>query len=271
MPDSLNYGQIEPILLTALLRKLGPTHAGLSLDSFSLHAKACAGGSDAPGRQFILRAVARDGRDALLDPVYLFGFTTETAQGALANWCAHRIRELWRGRTDPFTEARNRLKTTRFGRMYGSGAAPEDEGEKLLCRLLGYPTQDEIGSAQNIPVAMPGFKQPKTTVGLKALTDQLQHFDYSGLEMRVAAGAVSYGGPSLVRKNAEADPNYCPYCMRCSGLVRMRKVGHMHWRCDCGAEHIETDGHDDGSGAVDGVPGCDSGGAPADQDAASAD
>lgn len=46
---------------------------------------------------------------------------------------------------------------------------------------------------------------------------------------------------SQVRINAEADPTYCPYCMRCSGLVRMQLVEAMLWRCSCGAEHDERD------------------------------
>lgn len=42
-----------------------------------------------------------------------------------------------------------------------------------------------------------------------------------------------------VRKIAENDPNYCPYCMRCRGLVRMKKVEDFFWKCDCGAIHDE--------------------------------
>jgi hypothetical protein len=44
---------------------------------------------------------------------------------------------------------------------------------------------------------------------------------------------------SIVLRNAIERPGYSPYCMRCPGLVRMRQVGHMHWRCTCGAEHDE--------------------------------
>lgn len=32
-------------------------------------------------------------------------------------------------------------------------------------------------------------------------------------------------------------PDYAPYCMRCSGMHRMRKVGDYYWRHSCGAEH----------------------------------
>lgn len=44
-------------------------------------------------------------------------------------------------------------------------------------------------------------------------------------------------GQMLVIENAKKDPNYCPYCMRCRGLVRMRKIEPFYWRCKCGAEH----------------------------------
>lgn len=44
---------------------------------------------------------------------------------------------------------------------------------------------------------------------------------------------------SQVRLNAEQDPTYRPYCMRCSGLVRMQIVEPFYWRCACGAEHDE--------------------------------
>lgn len=46
---------------------------------------------------------------------------------------------------------------------------------------------------------------------------------------------------SIVRQNAEKDPTYCPYCMRCKGLIRMKKIEHMYWRCFCGAEHDERE------------------------------
>jgi hypothetical protein len=40
-----------------------------------------------------------------------------------------------------------------------------------------------------------------------------------------------------VRENAEKDPNYRPYCMRCKKMPRMEKVAPFYWRCACGAEH----------------------------------
>lgn len=49
------------------------------------------------------------------------------------------------------------------------------------------------------------------------------------------------GELSSVRANAERDPNYRPYCLRCRGLVRMTKVATMHWKCVCGAEHKEEE------------------------------
>jgi hypothetical protein len=36
--------------------------------------------------------------------------------------------------------------------------------------------------------------------------------------------------------NADKDPYYAPYCMRCTGLVRMRIVERHYWRCYCGAQ-----------------------------------
>lgn len=44
---------------------------------------------------------------------------------------------------------------------------------------------------------------------------------------------------SIMKLNAEKDPNYCPYCLRCSGLVRMVKVEHLLWKCKCGTIHDE--------------------------------
>ena len=42
----------------------------------------------------------------------------------------------------------------------------------------------------------------------------------------------------IVRSNAEKDPTYCPYCMRCRGLQRMRKVAAFQWACPvCPAKH----------------------------------
>lgn len=47
---------------------------------------------------------------------------------------------------------------------------------------------------------------------------------------------------SQIHINAEANPYYCPYCLRCPELVRMKKVEPFYWRCDCGAEHDERKG-----------------------------
>lgn len=41
----------------------------------------------------------------------------------------------------------------------------------------------------------------------------------------------------IIVKNALKDANYCPYCLRCSGLVRMKKVATLLWECHCGAIH----------------------------------
>ncbi len=41
---------------------------------------------------------------------------------------------------------------------------------------------------------------------------------------------------SIVYHNAAANPNYCPYCLRCRDLVRMKIIERFYWRCACGAE-----------------------------------
>jgi hypothetical protein len=46
---------------------------------------------------------------------------------------------------------------------------------------------------------------------------------------------------SVVRMNAEKDPTYRPYCMRCDGLVRMQIVEPLLWKCHCGAIHDERE------------------------------
>lgn len=46
---------------------------------------------------------------------------------------------------------------------------------------------------------------------------------------------------SQVRLNAELDPAYAPYCLRCPGLVRMTRAGALYWVCQCGATHDERD------------------------------
>lgn len=46
---------------------------------------------------------------------------------------------------------------------------------------------------------------------------------------------------SLIRFNADKDPDYCPYCMRCSSFIRMKKIEPFYWRCKCGAEHDERE------------------------------
>lgn len=43
-------------------------------------------------------------------------------------------------------------------------------------------------------------------------------------------------GDWIVINNAKKDPAYCPYCMRCSGLARMRRVESFYWKHSCGAE-----------------------------------
>jgi len=46
----------------------------------------------------------------------------------------------------------------------------------------------------------------------------------------------------IIYRNATSDPHYAPYCMRCRGLVRMRKVAHLYWRCyKCPAIHDQRE------------------------------
>lgn len=40
----------------------------------------------------------------------------------------------------------------------------------------------------------------------------------------------------LILDNVEKNPHYAPYCLRCSGLVRMEIVERHYWRCRCGAQ-----------------------------------
>lgn len=45
---------------------------------------------------------------------------------------------------------------------------------------------------------------------------------------------------SQVRRNAELDSWYAPYCLACRSMARMAEVSRFFWRCtECGAEHDE--------------------------------
>jgi hypothetical protein len=46
---------------------------------------------------------------------------------------------------------------------------------------------------------------------------------------------------NVIQQNAARDPNYSPYCLRCSGLVRMIKIETLLWHCRCGAVHDERE------------------------------
>lgn len=47
---------------------------------------------------------------------------------------------------------------------------------------------------------------------------------------------------SQVRYNAEKDPAYCPYCLRCRSIKRMVMIVAMLWECsDCSARHDERE------------------------------
>jgi len=45
------------------------------------------------------------------------------------------------------------------------------------------------------------------------------------------------GFRNLVRRNAERDPTYSPYCLRCTSMARMTRAEPFLWRCACGAVH----------------------------------
>lgn len=65
-----------------------------------------------------------------------------------------------------------------------------------------------------------------------------------GILMAIADGVARVRPPrtekSVMRMNAEADPTYRPYCMRCPRLTRMRVLERFVWGCDtCGATHDE--------------------------------
>ena len=51
------------------------------------------------------------------------------------------------------------------------------------------------------------------------------------------------GEKSLIRRNAEKDPDYAPYCLRCSRGSRMRQLERFLWWCPCGARHDERRDH----------------------------
>lgn len=50
---------------------------------------------------------------------------------------------------------------------------------------------------------------------------------------------ISKAHAYVVVSNYANDPSYCPYCMRCSGLHRMKLVEPYLWRHHCGAVHDE--------------------------------
>jgi hypothetical protein len=49
---------------------------------------------------------------------------------------------------------------------------------------------------------------------------------------------------SVVRWNAEKDPAYRPYCLRCKRMGRMNIVSPFLWKCPCGAVHDERTIHE---------------------------
>jgi len=60
--------------------------------------------------------------------------------------------------------------------------------------------------------------------------------DIEAVKMSEAIRMARLVVEGTVHTNALKDPTYCPYCMRCSGLIRMKKRGPFSWACDnCGA------------------------------------
>lgn len=50
---------------------------------------------------------------------------------------------------------------------------------------------------------------------------------------------ISKAHDKTVVTNYRNNPAYTPYCLRCSGLHRMRLVEPLLWTHDCGAVHDE--------------------------------
>lgn len=61
-----------------------------------------------------------------------------------------------------------------------------------------------------------------------------------GVTKAAIAAAVAVAHDKIIVSNSLTRPEgYAPYCMRCDGMKRMKQVGVLHWRHDCGAEHDE--------------------------------
>lgn len=48
--------------------------------------------------------------------------------------------------------------------------------------------------------------------------------------------AIDAWQQEIVLRNVATDPYYAPYCLRCRGLVRMRRVERHYWRCHCAVQ-----------------------------------
>lgn len=73
---------------------------------------------------------------------------------------------------------------------------------------------------------------PDPTVGIEP--DPARHPPVTPADLAAWEQAAERADQTVLR-NAERDHAYCPYCMRCPGLVRMVKQADFLWRCRCGA------------------------------------
>ena len=123
-----------------------------------------------------------------------------------------------------------------------------DEKGKLVAYVGGEgPTETRrrarlFGMAQ---VLLECLKAAMNDISLAAATAKAE--DKQGVYAELASHLAIYQkavdnveiSSNSIRFNAEGNPNYAPYCMRCPGLIRMKKVKPFYWRCQCGAEHDE--------------------------------
>ena len=64
------------------------------------------------------------------------------------------------------------------------------------------------------------------------------------IETFLGSTRIMWINPSLAHdqiivKNAMENQDYAPYCGRCSGLHRMKKIATLLWKHGCGAIHDE--------------------------------
>lgn len=137
-------------------------------------------------------------------------------------------------------ESDDLAKLEAAGRRYDEQALrwyiEDDNGEMAACSTIHQQTFAFLESlAQRNEDAAPEPFNPPRPVDDQAQAQRRQAMSDTPIVQRVCKDV------SLVRRNAEAAPNYRPYCLRCSGLRRMERVEPFFWRCRCGAEHDERE------------------------------